>query len=146
VRCLGHTRNLLGGPYPREWRYCLRSANVADCDEPLITSACVLRCEGSRTTPLRSFANAKQQNARFPGARTELPHADELRARYALTRREAEVAILLARGASNAEIATRLGIRPSTVRTHAERLFPKVGVHTRKALALVLLETTPSAY
>ena len=55
-------------------------------------------------------------------------------ARLGLTRREAQVARLLARRASNPEIAEQLGISPHTVRHHAENVFSKLGVHSRRAI------------
>jgi DNA-binding CsgD family transcriptional regulator/nitrogen fixation/metabolism regulation signal transduction histidine kinase len=70
---------------------------------------------------------------------SELPGVAEIRERFGLTEREAEIALLLARGASNKKIADRLGIQPSTVRTHTEHLFPKLRVNSRKALGLVLM-------
>lgn len=70
--------------------------------------------------------------------RSLLPDPDTLRERFGLTPREAEVALILARGASNAQAAERLGISPHTVRTHTEHLFGKLGIRTRKALALNL--------
>jgi DNA-binding CsgD family transcriptional regulator len=66
-----------------------------------------------------------------------LPTIAELHAR-GLTVREAQVAELLATGASNLEIAQRLGISAHTARTHAEHIFGKLGVHTRKAFLLAL--------
>ena len=57
-----------------------------------------------------------------------------------LTRREAEVLALVARGNTTPEIADVLGIRPATVRTHVEHARDKLGATTRaeavaKALA-----------
>jgi DNA-binding CsgD family transcriptional regulator len=71
----------------------------------------------------------------------ELPSAGQLVEGFSLTPREAQVALLLARGDSNRSVAERLGISPATVRTHAEHLFEKLGVRTRKALALKLIES-----
>ncbi|HUF14138.1 MAG TPA: helix-turn-helix transcriptional regulator [Longimicrobiales bacterium] len=68
-----------------------------------------------------------------------IPSAEQLHQHWGLSEREAEVALLLARGASNKAIGRALGIRPATVRTHGERVFIKLGVHTRKALGLVLI-------
>jgi DNA-binding CsgD family transcriptional regulator len=68
-----------------------------------------------------------------------LPSRQELRHRFGLTAREADTTLLLALGASNKQIATELGISPHTVRTHAERIFRKLGVKSRKALGLRLL-------
>lgn len=70
----------------------------------------------------------------------ELPPAEDLQERFGLTPREGEVARLLARGLSNKEAAEQLFISPHTVRSHAERIFRKLGIHTRKALGLKLLE------
>jgi DNA-binding CsgD family transcriptional regulator len=50
-----------------------------------------------------------------------------------LTRREREIIDQLAKGRSNAEIADRLTIAPTTVRKHLENIYPKLGVHTRAA-------------
>jgi DNA-binding CsgD family transcriptional regulator len=68
-----------------------------------------------------------------------LPSAEELRTAYGLTRREAEVARLLAAGASNAGIADALGVSPHTARHHTEKVLGKLGVTSRKALGLHLL-------
>jgi len=56
-----------------------------------------------------------------------------------LTRREAEVLELLARGWTNKEIAERLVLSPHTVRTHLEHSFRKLGVNTRTEAALTFL-------
>jgi DNA-binding CsgD family transcriptional regulator len=56
-------------------------------------------------------------------------------ARLGLTRREAQVARLLARRATNREVAEQLGVSPHTVRHHAENVFSKLGVHSRRAIA-----------
>lgn len=69
-----------------------------------------------------------------------LPSERELRERFGLTRREAEVALLLARGLSNRRIAERLLLSPFTVRHHAQRVLQKVGVRSRKVLLLHLLD------
>ena len=48
-----------------------------------------------------------------------------------LTRREAEIARLLAEGLRNSEIARRLFLSPKTVDHHVSGVFAKLGVHTR---------------
>ena len=51
-----------------------------------------------------------------------------------LTPREAEVMELLRSGRSNAEIAHTLHVSVETVRTHARRIYRKLGVKTRREL------------
>jgi two-component system response regulator DesR len=51
-----------------------------------------------------------------------------------LTPREAQVLELLRTGRSNAEIAQTLHISIETVRTHARRIYRKLGVKTRREL------------
>lgn len=53
-----------------------------------------------------------------------------------LTPREVQVLGLLARGASNRQIARRLGITPKTAGNHIERIYAKAGVSTRAAATL----------
>ena len=51
-----------------------------------------------------------------------------------LTPREADVLELLQSGRSNAEIAAALHVGVETVRTHARRIYRKLGVNTRREL------------
>jgi DNA-binding CsgD family transcriptional regulator/PAS domain-containing protein len=69
-----------------------------------------------------------------------LPTVERLVERFGLTPREAEVALQIARGATRDEIAGQLGVSPHTVRAHSERVFLKLGVNTRGAVALALLK------
>ena len=55
--------------------------------------------------------------------------------RFGLTRREAQIARLLARRATNREIADQLGVSPHTVRHHVENVFTKLGIHSRRSIA-----------
>lgn len=70
----------------------------------------------------------------------ELPPPEMLQERYALTKREAEVALLLAEGRSNDEIADQLFLSPHTARRHTANIFDKLGVNSRKGLALMFLQ------
>ncbi len=58
-----------------------------------------------------------------------------------LSPREAEVARLVASGASNAEIARTLAISQATVKSHLMRVFDKLSVRSRTQLAVMLAET-----
>jgi len=54
-----------------------------------------------------------------------------------LTPRERDVLLCLARGRGPAEIADELGVSAHTVRTHTNKIFAKLGVHSRlEAVAL----------
>jgi Bacterial regulatory proteins, luxR family len=53
-----------------------------------------------------------------------------------LSRREAEVLPLLQRGDSNAQIALALHVGVETVRTHARNIYRKLGVASRRELAV----------
>ncbi len=57
-----------------------------------------------------------------------------------LTPREVDVLALLARGASNRQIARRLGIAPKTAGNHIEHIYAKTGVSTRAAATLFAME------
>ena len=53
-----------------------------------------------------------------------------------LTDRELEVLLVLARGASNQEIAETLGISPKTVGHHVQHVYQKAGDNSRAAATL----------
>jgi predicted ATPase/DNA-binding CsgD family transcriptional regulator len=52
-----------------------------------------------------------------------------------LTRREREVATLVARGLTNRQAAAHLLVAPRTIETHLEHIFAKLGVQTRAEVA-----------
>jgi DNA-binding CsgD family transcriptional regulator len=52
----------------------------------------------------------------------------------ALTRREREVLEMLGRGRNHAEVAVELQISRETARTHAKRVYRKLGVSSRGEL------------
>ena len=69
----------------------------------------------------------------------ELPTTRELRVSFGLRGREPQVALLAAEGLSNAAIAQRLRLSAHTVRHYLERVLTRLGLHSRKALALHLM-------
>jgi len=68
-----------------------------------------------------------------------LPDADTLRQMYGLTPSEANVALLLAQGRRSEEVATELGVSPTTVAFHLRNLFSKSGVTRQSDLVVLVL-------
>lgn len=73
-------------------------------------------------------------------AQANLPTRDSVIKRFGMTGREADVALLLARGARNAAIASELHISPHTARHHTENVLGKLGVHARAEVASAIAE------
>jgi DNA-binding NarL/FixJ family response regulator len=63
-----------------------------------------------------------------------------LRRRFALTVREAEVLLWIARGKSNRDIGDILGLSPRTVNKHLEQVYAKLGVENRASAAVMALK------
>ncbi|MYW03024.1 response regulator transcription factor [Streptomyces sp. SID3343] len=72
-------------------------------------------------------------------AATPVPRKDTRTA--ALTPRETQVLILVARGGSNAEIAAALAISPATVKDHVAVILGKLGVRDRLQATIAAYET-----
>lgn len=68
----------------------------------------------------------------------ELISPEAVRERFALTRKEAQVALLLAQRKSTPEIARELHSSPHTIRHHVRQVLAKLGIHSRRAVAAVL--------
>jgi DNA-binding NarL/FixJ family response regulator len=62
-----------------------------------------------------------------------------LQTRLALTRREAEVLVWIARGKSNRDIGEILGLSPRTVNKHLEQIYAKLGVENRASATAVAI-------
>jgi len=72
-------------------------------------------------------------DAAFPGA--DIADASDP---GTLTRREMEIARLVAAGACNGEIAKSLSITVGTVKCHIRNIYSKLGIHSRVRLSLLL--------
>jgi HD-GYP domain-containing protein (c-di-GMP phosphodiesterase class II) len=68
------------------------------------------------------------------------PRRKRRRGPAGLTPREVEVLALIARGASNRDVAEQLGITVKTAGTHIERIYTKIGASTRSAAALFAMQ------
>jgi DNA-binding NarL/FixJ family response regulator len=81
-----------------------------------------------RLRELRRELNRESQRTRADSNRDG---ESELSSRFGLTRREEQVAILLAHGRSNQAIAGELEISAHTARHHTQRILSKLQVHSR---------------
>ena len=77
--------------------------------------------EEQRPLPRRTHAPKKPPSSKQPDA--------------VLTRREQEVALLVARGLTNRQIAEELSVSERTVDTHVGRILKKLGLRSREQVA-----------
>ena len=70
-------------------------------------------------------------------------HRDEWR--KVLSLREYEVALLVAEGASNKQVARQLGLCEGTVKLHVRSIFRKVGASSRYGLIKLGLSSNAAA-
>ena len=73
-------------------------------------------------------------------ARQTPPSRDAVRRLGALTGRETELLVAVARGLTNAEISTALSISLSTTKTHVSHLLDKLGARDRVQLTITAYE------
>jgi DNA-binding NarL/FixJ family response regulator len=83
---------------------------------------------------------ARGETVLAPTVATRLVNRMRVPAEEALTSREIEVLELVARGASNADVAASLFISEATVKTHLLHIFGKLGVDDRTAAVVSALE------
>jgi DNA-binding CsgD family transcriptional regulator len=92
--------------------------------------------EGNGRPPAADLAGTRTVGdaaSREPG--DVAPRTERLQADYGITRREGQIAALVARGLSNKEIAAKLHVSEATVKTHMYRILRKVGVGNRTELS-----------
>jgi DNA-binding CsgD family transcriptional regulator len=77
-----------------------------------------------------AYAYMQQTSAPASGGPSPLVHG--------LTRRESDIALRVADGASNHEIARDLGISESTVKSHLVHVFEKLRIRSRTQLSLIM--------
>jgi DNA-binding CsgD family transcriptional regulator len=113
----------------------LRASEAAAAAAAVHRSAGRARAATAMAERARALAE-ECQGAATPG----LAAADEVEPVAALTRREEEVARLVARGLTSKEVADRLYLSVRTVDNHLQRAYTKLGVSSRKELAARLPE------
>jgi predicted ATPase/DNA-binding SARP family transcriptional activator/DNA-binding NarL/FixJ family response regulator len=89
--------------------------------------------EGERMTLEEAGEYALSENDAISSI-TVSPESPEDKALHTLTRREEEVAVLVARGLTNRDIAKGLHLSEHTVATHVRKIFKKLGLRSRAQL------------
>ncbi|MBB3932176.1 DNA-binding response OmpR family regulator/DNA-binding CsgD family transcriptional regulator [Kaistia hirudinis] len=96
--------------------------------------------EGGRQLQLSFLGRTGEDEFLFRlTADDESGHEAALRRQFAVTQREAEVLLWIARGKSNRDIGEILGLSPRTVNKHLETIYQKLGVENRASAAIVAL-------
>lgn len=90
---------------------------------------------GLRTGAALLVASGAMDGAAEPGSAL-----GERIARLRLTKRQAEVLELVARGSTNAQIAAEMQVSVSTVKRHLENIFDRTDVRSRGVLTALLLD------
>lgn len=115
--------------------YCHR-----DLDPALLAKAVEVVQKGEIWAGRALIARLVEELGARPAVRTRAGASARLEP---LTRRERDIAGLVAGGASNKEIATRLAVTERTVKAHLTAIFRKLGVTDRLRLALYLNGAVP---
>jgi len=103
-------------------------AELERAEETLFSCGAVREADAA-ARELRRVGRRTRRRARRP---------DELSSLTALSPREREVAAQVASGKTNREIAAVLFLSEKTVGNHLARIFDKLGVHSRAALAALI--------
>ncbi|MDK9698423.1 MAG: response regulator transcription factor [Siculibacillus sp.] len=103
--------------------------------------AIALAASGERRLTLAFLGRAGEDELLFRLTADEVGGEEAaLRRRFALTGREAEVLLWIARGKSNRDIGDILGLSPRTVNKHLEQVYAKLGVENRASAAVMALK------
>jgi DNA-binding CsgD family transcriptional regulator len=137
----------------RLYREALRPANIGrllsigSFGGPGLAALNLARPESAPDFSERDRTLLEMLRPHFDQARGNLERESQLRASrshslgvHGLTQREMEVALWLAQGKSNPEIATILAAPVRTVEKHVERVLQKLGVENRTAAAVAMAE------
>lgn len=114
-------------------------------DSPCLPGEREVECGGERFRLSTSFLPAGLLDrdwtmlVRVERLSPVLPSVERIRKETGLTPRQAEVARLIAQDYTSAQVAELLGISVHTVRRHADKILPRLGVRSRKGIAARLL-------
>jgi DNA-binding response OmpR family regulator len=118
--------------------------------KPFRTLELMARVDAMRRRVIRERAAASvQPGPTTPGPVTEpdvsLLSPQQVMSACGLTLRQAEVAILIAQGRSNPEIARQLGISRYTARNHAEQIIARLKLESRWQVARALCDAVAAS-
>jgi predicted ATPase/DNA-binding SARP family transcriptional activator/DNA-binding CsgD family transcriptional regulator len=99
--------------------------------------------EGRAMTLAEAVSYAVEEEETDPLTPSLLGETSAGQAPVAITRREEEVAALVAQGLSNRQIATELSISEHTAATHIRRILKKLGLESRSQIGSWLAEQRP---
>ena len=68
---------------------------------------------------------------------------EAIRLAYRLSDRETEVMELIVRGDTVNRVSTKLAISENTVRTHAKRIYAKLGIHSKQEMSDLVRQWRP---
>jgi DNA-binding NarL/FixJ family response regulator len=106
--------------------YLLKTVPAADLVDALeLVGAGEVVVSGDLATRAARFAASPAETEPWPGAR------------FALTRRESEVLLLLAEGRTTDDLARKLSVGTETIRTHLKHIYQKLGVNDRTAAVAI---------
>jgi len=95
-------------------------------------------CNSMRNLLRRSPEPGQAVSSGLPSTESKVLSIEQLRSAHGLTRREAQIALEIANGKTDREIAKAIGVAFSTVRTHVNHTYEKLGVGTRAALVRLI--------
>jgi DNA-binding CsgD family transcriptional regulator len=102
-----------------------------------------LRPAYEMSTAIGMAAFAERARLELAATGEHIRETPRVRVGSGLTAREAQIAAMAARGATNAEIGAQLFISPNTVAYHLRKVFTKLDVTTRRQLALRTITDSP---
>jgi DNA-binding NarL/FixJ family response regulator len=107
--------------------YVLKDAGRLD----VVNSVLELRAGGSPMSPIIARKVLARARIRDEAKKDSSPEAADAPPPVALTKREAAILDLIARGDSYGDVAKQLSLSVGTVQTHIKNIYDKLSVHSR---------------